>query len=204
MKCCAKKITSLSIATLFVVAVFATVTYAQNDGNSTINNSTVNNSTDDTNLLINGNFTSGSTLADYWVMENNVSGNVKCVTTLNMQSICYRGQSGDDGTKKMKIYQAPVTGVTAGDKIRFSMLVSGNVTSSPTLIGIGAFNSSKKWLGESNAYIDVSYTPKLYEVTYVCPQNTDYVAAYLVCQKISQSTIIDISLQRAVLIPVPN
>ena len=77
--------------------------------NFTINNSTINNSTDDTNLLFNANFTHGSTLTNSRVMENDVSGNVKCVTTQNMQSICYRGQSEDDGTKKMKIYQAPVT-----------------------------------------------------------------------------------------------
>jgi hypothetical protein len=214
MKYNAKKISSLLMLTLLIATILTMVVYAQNDenildannstvNNSTISNSTISNSTDNINLLLNANFTNGSTLADYWSIDENVSGNVRCVITPNMQSVCYRGQSGDDGTKRLKIYQAPITGVAAGDKIRFSILVSGNINSSPTIVGIAAANSSKKWLGESDTYINVSNTPKLYEVTYVCPQNTSYVAVYLECMEINSDSIIDFSLEKAELVHTP-
>jgi YVTN family beta-propeller protein len=168
-----------------------------------VNNSTINNSTNDTNLLLNANFTNGSTLADYWSIYENVSGNVNCVTTPNMQSVCYRGQSGDEGTKRLQIYQAPITGIAAGDKIRFSILVSGNINSSPTIVGVGACDSSRKWLGESDVYTNVSYTPQLYQVTYVCPQETNYVVVYLECMNINPDSIIDFSLEKAELVHTP-
>jgi hypothetical protein len=136
-------------------------------------------------------------------VEQDVSGSIKYVTTHNMQSFCYKGQSGDNGTRKIKIYQAPITGVAAGDKIKFSILVSGNLNSSQTIIGIGAFNSSRKWLGESDVYINASYTPQLYQVTYVCPQETNYVAVYLDCLKINPNSIIDLSLEKAELVRIP-
>jgi hypothetical protein len=209
MKDDVKKIISLSITTLLIATIFATLSYAQNDQNSldtynsTANNSTISNSTNNTNLLINANFTNGSTLADNWSVEQDVSGSIEYVTTHNMQSFCHRGQSGDDGTRKIKIYQAPITGVSAGDKIKFSILVSGNINSSRTILGIGAFNSSAKWIGESDVDINVSYTPQLYQVTYVCPQETNYVAVYLDCLKINPNSIIDLSLEKAELVRIP-
>jgi YVTN family beta-propeller protein len=168
-----------------------------------VSNSTINNSTNDTNLLLNANFTNGCKLADYWSIYENVSGNVDCVTTPNVQSVCYKGQLGDDGTKRLQIYQAPITGVAAGDKIRFSIQVSGNICSSPTIVGIGACDSSRKWLGESDVYINASYTPQLYQVTYVCPRETNYVVVYLECMDINPNSIIDFSLEKAELVHTP-
>jgi hypothetical protein len=110
----------------------------------------------------------------------------------------YTGVGGDAGTKILEIFQAPVTGMAAGDVLKFGVYLSGTLTNTPTIIGIEGFASPNTYISETDLYVTgISSTPAYYEVAYTCPAGTDHVAVYLQCQEIGATTIIDVKLDSA-------
>lgn len=158
-----------------------------------------------TNLLANPSFEAGTTIATSWTDEHTTVGSATySLAAIGVfdgdlaQRIVYNGQAGDGGTKILEIYQAPVTGMVAGDRVTFGVYLSGTLTNTPTIIGVEAFTSGNAYISETDTYITgISGTPTYYEVTYTCPANTDHVAVYLQCQEIGATTIIDVRLDSA-------
>ncbi len=161
-----------------------------------------------TNLLTNPSFETGTTIATGWADEHTtVSAATYSLPATGVfdgskaQKFTYTGQAGDDGiTAKTEIYQAPITAV-AGDVLTFSVYLSGSFTNAYALIGIEAFDVSSVYISETDANVTtLTGTPTRYDVTYVCPAGTSYVAAYLLCPAIGPTSVLSVTMDSARLV----
>lgn len=102
------------------------------------------------------------------------------------QQMIYKGTFGDNGSGKLETFLVCYRGVTSGDMLNFSMEVSGKSDNSPVIIEVESFDNKDNYLDSSDVYIsDLSETPKRYNITYICPNNTHYIAVYIQCQEIN-------------------
>lgn len=140
-----------------------------------------------------------------WKIENDTAGTplfafspfdtalVHKSNGMEPQQMIYKGTFGDNGSGKLETFLVCYRGVTSGDMLNFSMEVSGKSDNSPVIIGVESFDSKDNYLDSSDVYIsDLSEKPKRYNITYICPNNTHYIAVYIQCQEISSRS--DISL----------
>lgn len=157
------------------------------------------------NLLSNGGFETGSTVATSWASEGTTSiAPTYSLSTIGVtggtksQRIAYTGQAADSA-KVLAIYQAPIT-ASQGEKFRFGIDVSGTLTNCVGIIGIEHFTPPNIYAGESDTYItNISATPKRFTVEHVCGANTTYVAAFIQVNEIYANAVIQLYLDSAVM-----
>lgn len=161
------------------------------------------------NLLANPSFeTNGAGLATSWNEEHSTAGApTYSSTTSNVsdgavaQRLQYTGQAGDDGTKTLEIYQAPIS-ASPGQQITFSVYLSGSVNTD-AIVGIEAFDASNVYISEHDTGIGANVltsTPTKFTSTFLCPPGTDHVAVYYQVDDIGLTTSVDATLDKATLV----
>jgi hypothetical protein len=159
------------------------------------------------NLLANASFEAGSTIATGWSDEHTTAtqATYSLVTSpltdgSKAQQFSYTGVTADAGTAKTEIYQSPVTGMSPGDVLTFSMYLSGTMTGLYGFIGIEGFLSGGTYISESDTnFTTLTGTPTLYTVSYTCPPSTSYVAVYLQVPSLGTGTSITVTMDKAIL-----
>lgn len=158
------------------------------------------------NLLTNGSFEQGATIATGWDDEHTTVGaftyslvSSGVVDGAKAQQMTYAGQAGDT-SKMSQIYQSPITGVQPGDVLTFSAWLSGSFTNAYAIVGIEGFNSTGTYLSEADAnVVDLTGIPTLCSVSYTCPPGTSYVAVYVQCPGIVATSNIAVVMDKATL-----
>lgn len=160
------------------------------------------------NLLTNGSFElagSGGKGAGWDEEHSTVGAATYTLTSTGVsdgaksQRIEYVGVGSDAGGR-VAIYQSPIT-ATAGDVLRFSVDLSGALTSCYSIIGIEAFSTGMVYISEEDTVItSLTGTPTRYSVDYVCPAGTVAVAVYCQILEILPSSSCSVYLDRATLL----
>lgn len=160
-----------------------------------------------TNLLANPSFETGSPLATGWTDEHTTQTEATYAITGSgvvdgtvAQQFSYSGVSGDGGTAKTEMYQAPITGVAPGNYLTFSCWLSGSLTKTYAFIGIESFTSGGAYISEADTNVlTLTGTPVKYSVSYLCPAGTDHVAVYIQCPEIGATTVLSVIMDKAAL-----
>ena len=171
-----------------------------------------------TNLLANASFETGSPLADGWIDESttvqppiySISTTAGVVDGTRGQAFTYVGTPDDDGGGKAQFYQGPIVGVTAGQRVRFSICVTAAGTGPASLVrsygavGVEAFRSSGAYISDDATYITrLDATPTRYAIDYVVPPGTGYLAVYVQAPEVYATSVFDIVFDQASLVAVP-
>lgn len=162
------------------------------------------------NLLSNPSFEAGGTLATGWTDEHTTATEATYALVSSgvvdgtlAQQFAYTGVSGDGGTAKTEIYQAPIT-ATPGEYLTFSVWLSGSLTGCYAFIGIEAFTSGSVYISEADTNVlTLTGTPVKYTVSYLCPSGTDHVAAYLQIPSIGTGVSFTVTMDAATLTAGP-
>jgi hypothetical protein len=160
------------------------------------------------NILVNGNFGSGTGLAGGWLDEVTATGRPQYTLGSNAQHLAYVGQSSDpgpDGTNaKVEVFQVAYRTVPPGTRWRFSITVSGTIRKSYLIAGIEWFDDQMRWLSESDVYPEVTAGPKRLEVTSaVLPARVSYICVYLIFPEIQSGSHVAVTVSDAILARVP-
>lgn len=160
------------------------------------------------NMLTNGSFEEGTTLATDWVDEGTQNGTVTySLTSTGMedgelaQRVEYTGHASDNGTQKLQFYQAPInSGFSIGDEVQFSIYVSGSMTDTYASIGVEAFESDTTYISDVATNItSVTSTPTEYKINYTVPANTGYLAVFIQTLELESTSSVDLKWDKAVL-----
>jgi hypothetical protein len=117
-------------------------------------------------------------------------------------NISYDGQPGDNGGKQsVELFsnaKGPTT--TAGHRLTFTLWFSGSCIKCAPFVGIEAFTSGFRYLGENDQYFTTPSQPQPVQVSYVLPAGASQVAAYIQIPEIYSVSKIDINVDNAQLI----
>ena len=105
------------------------------------------------NVLKDGNFASGGSLATGWLQEHSTASSPKYLRTMKFQEIAYTGTPGDTGPKrKIEVFQAIWNGVKPGQRWRFSIEIRGAVSKTYTDVGMEWFSVFKHTVNGVTGY----------------------------------------------------
>jgi len=160
------------------------------------------------NRLTNGSFETGSAVATGWELEGTaphpfVASRVATGTVDGAvaQRLQFTGQPGDTGN--VAFYQAPIA-CTPGEAVHLSIYLSGTLTAAYAIVGIEGFvTAGGAYISEADTTIlagGLTGTPTLFEVDYVAPSNCTALAVYLQIPTVAPSSVVDVYLDRAVLL----
>lgn len=168
-----------------------------------------------TNLVVNPSFEDGTTLADEWIDESSTTGeptyslstSTGVVDGARAQRVQYSGRDGDDGTKKVEMYQAPIEGVAPGETVELSMCLSGlgagALVNAYAIIGVEAFTADRTPIADTSTHITaVEPAPREHTLTFTAPDGTSYLAVFLQAPEVGASSAIDIVVDDASLVIV--
>jgi hypothetical protein len=135
------------------------------------------------------------------------SSTVGRVTGQLAETISYDGRQGDDGKTKthdrvIELYQSVTSGqaTAAGQAVTLTIWVSGYCSRCAPFIGIEAFDSNSKWVGEQDQYFRVPKSPSAVQESWVLPSGTTRVAALIQVPEIYKISKVDIHVDNALLV----
>ncbi len=128
------------------------------------------------------------------------------VTGSYAEALTYKGQKGDNGLHKdVELYQGAVgPETTAGHKLTFTLWVSGVCVKCIPFVGIEAFDSYYRYLGESDQSFDPPQTPEPVQVSYLLPVGTVRVAAYIQVPELYSFSKVKLIIDDASLVALPG
>jgi hypothetical protein len=162
------------------------------------------------NLLANGSFETGGNTATGWEIE----GTAPRLPTMSRvatgtvdggvaQRLQFTGRVGDSGN--VAIYQAPIA-CTPGETFRASIYLSGALTNAYAIWGIEGFvTPGGAYISEHDTVINagqLTAAPALYTVEYTAPADCTALAVYFQVPSLAPTSIVDVYLDRAVLLRV--
>lgn len=164
------------------------------------------------NRLTNGSFeTGGAAIATGWEQEFTApraatytrSTTTGVVDGAQAQRMQFTGTTGDTGM--VAFYQSPIA-VTAGDTMRATVYLSGTLTGAYAIFGIEGFTTAGgAYISEHDTTVDagaLTATPTQYTVEYTCPPGCTAVAVYFQVPAVSPTCVVDVYLDKAILLKV--
>lgn len=171
-----------------------------------------------TNLLVNPSFEDGGPLATGWLDESTTVGAaIYSISTTHgvvdgsrAQAFTYVGAPDDDGLRKAQFYQAPISGVVAGQRVQFSICATAAGTGPASMvrsyaaIGVEAFRADGTYLSDVAMNITrLDATPTRYIADYVIPDGTGYLAVFIQSPEVYATSVFDIVFDQASLVVIP-
>lgn len=160
------------------------------------------------NMLTNGSFETGSSVATGWEIEGTAPRlpTVSRVATGAVdgalaQRFQFTGQAGDSGN--VAIYQSPIT-VNPGDVLIATIYLSGTLANAYGIFGIEGFQGpGGTYISEQDTQVvALTATPTQYTVTYTCPPLCTAAAVYFQTPGLAPTSVVDVYLDKAILTKV--
>jgi hypothetical protein len=161
------------------------------------------------NVLQDGDFASGGSLAKDWQSENSTKNRPDFHRTGNGQEIVYSGTPGDTGLKrKVEVFQL-LKAVAPGQRWQFSIEIRGTINKSYAIVGMEWFSVYTHTVGKVTGYgytyiaehdVYPPSSPAWQRVTAISPPlpaNAKVLAVYLQLPEISPDTKIDVQIRSA-------